>query len=102
MPAIIAAQASNPLAADISAKLVDRPVADGTDTAAEERKWKVVAGALTNEGRIYIPAFDHLHGKVINLHFGALKTTGLVSRDFYWSAIDSHVRKYVSGCEVCH
>jgi len=110
MPAIIAAQASDPLAADVSAKLVDRPVADGTDTAEEESQWKVVAGALTYEERIYIPAVDSLRGKVMSLfhdnpksgHFGDLKTTELVSRDFYWPVMDSHVRMYVSGCEVCH
>ena len=110
MPAIIAPQASDPLAADVPAKLVDRPVADGTDAAEEESQWKVVAGVLTYEGRIYVPAVDSLRGKVISPfhdnpesgHFGALKTTELVSRDFYWPVMDSHVRKYVSGCEVCH
>jgi len=110
MPAIIAAQASDPLAADISAKLVDRPVADGSDTAEEENQWKVVVEAQTCEGRVYIPAVDHLCGQVISLfhdnpksgHFGALKTTEPVSRDVYWSAMDSRIRKYVSGCEVCH
>jgi hypothetical protein len=110
MPAIIAAQASDPLAVDVSAKLVDRPMIDGTDTAKEESQWKVVAGVLTYEGRIYVPAIDSLRGKVISLfhdipesgHFGALKTTELVSRDFYWPVMDTRVRKYVSGCEVCH
>jgi hypothetical protein len=61
-------------------------------------------------GRIYVSATDSVHGKVIWLfhenpesgHFGAIKTTELVSRDFYWPAMDSHVRKYVSGCKVCH
>jgi hypothetical protein len=47
MPATIAAQASDPLPLDISAMLVDRPMIDGTDTAKEENKWKVVAGVLT-------------------------------------------------------
>jgi hypothetical protein len=83
---------------------------DGTDTAKEESQWKVVAGVLTYEGRIYVPAIDSLQGKVISLfhdipesgHFGALKTTELVSRDFYWPVMDTRVRKYVSGCEVCH
>ena len=35
-------------------------------------------------------------------HFGALKTTELVARDFYWQAMDSRVRKYGIGCEVGH
>jgi len=110
MPAIITAQASDPLAADVSAMLVDRPMIEGTDTAKEESQWKVVAGVLTYDGRIYVPAVDSLLGKVISLlydnpesaHFGALKTTELASRDFYWPVMDSRVRKYVSGCEVCH
>jgi len=36
MPAFIAAQASDPLAVNISPKLVNRPMIDGTDTAKEE------------------------------------------------------------------
>ena len=70
----------------------------------------MVAGALTYEGRIYIPAIDHLWRKVITLflhnpesgYFGALKTTEPVSGDFYWLGKDLHERKYVSVCEVCH
>jgi hypothetical protein len=110
MPAIIEAQASDPLAADISAKLLERPVADGTDTAEEESQWKVIAGVLTYEGRKSVPVVASLHGKVISQfhnnpesgHFGALKTTEPVSMDFYWPVMDSHVRKYVSCCKVCH
>jgi len=86
IPAIIEAQASDPLAGDVSAKIVDQSVIDGTDTAKEEYKWKVVAGVLTYDGRIYVPVVDSLRGKVISLfhdnpesgHFGALKTTELV------------------------
>jgi len=110
MLAIIGAQTSDSLAGDVSAKLVNRPMIDGTYTAREESEQKVVAGVLTYEGRLYVPATDSLRGKVISLfhdkpesgHFGALKTTELVSRDFYWPAMDSRVHKYVSGCEVCH
>jgi len=110
MPAILAAQASESSAVDVSAKLVDRPMIDSTDNAKEESQWKVVTGVLTYEGRIYVLATDSLRGKVISLfhdnpesgHFGALKTTEVVSSDFYWPAMDSRVHKYVSGCEVCH
>jgi len=110
MAAIITAQGSDSLAVDVSAKLVDRPAADGTDTAEKETQRVVVAGALTYGGRIYVPAVDFLRGKVISLfhdnpessQFGALKTNKLVSRDSYWPAMDSHIRRYVSGCEVCH
>jgi len=110
MPAVIEAQASDLLAVDVSAKLVDQPIIHGTDTRTEESQWTVVAGVLTYKGRIYCPAVNSLCGKVISLfhdnpesgHFRALKTTQLVSRDFYWQVMDSHVRMYVSGCEVCH
>jgi hypothetical protein len=110
MQAIIADQASDPWSADVSAKLVDRPTIEGTDSTKEESQWKVVGGVLTYEGRLYVPAVDSLRGKVISLfqdnpesgHFGALKTTELVSRDFYWPGMHWRVRKYVSGCEVCH
>jgi len=95
------AQASDPLAVDVLAKLADPPMIDGTDTVNEESQWKVIAGVLTYERRIYIPATDSLHGKVNSLfqdnpessHFGALKTTELVSRDFYRPAMDMGVRK---------
>jgi len=110
MPAIIAAQASDSLAVDVSAKLVDWPVADVADTTQKETQCEVVVGALTYWGRIYVPAVNSLHGKLISLfhgnpessHFGALKTTELVSRHFYWAAMDSHVHSYVSSCEICH
>jgi len=110
MLAIIVAQASDPLAADVSAKLVDQPMIEGTATAKEESHWKVLAGVLTYKGMIYFPAVDSLCGTEISLfydnpessHFGALMTTELVSRDFYRPVMNSRVRKYVSGCEVCH
>jgi hypothetical protein len=71
-------------------------------------QWKVIAGALTFEGRIYVP--ETLRNQVISLfhdnpqsgHFGALRTAELVSRDIYWLGLDTTVRKYVAGCEVCH
>jgi len=75
--------------------------------ADSHRNWKVVAGALTYKGRIYVP--EPLCSKVICLfhdnpesaHFGPLWTAELVSRDFYWPAMDATVRKYVARCEVC-
>ena len=110
MPAIIAAPASDPLPVNAPAKLVDRPMTDSTDTGKEVSQWKVVTGMMTYKGRIYVPATDSLRGTVISQfydnhesgHLGALETTELVSGDFYRPAMDSCVRKYVSGCEVCH
>jgi hypothetical protein len=91
-------------------KLVNRPAADGTDTARNDSQWNFITGSMTDEGRIYVPEVDNLRGTVIILfhdnsmsgHFGAPKTTELVSREFYWPAMDLHVRRYVSGCNVCH
>jgi hypothetical protein len=59
---------------------------------------------------MYVPSGGSLRGNVISLfhdnhesgHFGALKTTELVSRDLYWAALDLHVRRCVSACTVCH
>jgi len=97
------------LAVDVWGKLVDRPAVDKTDKAGKEGQWNVIAGALTYEERIYVPAVGCVCGKVISLfhdnpqsgHFGALKTTELVSSDFYWPVMDSGVRKYGSSCKVC-
>jgi hypothetical protein len=76
------------------------------ETTTEE--WAVSAGALTFEGRVYVPDSDELRPKVIALHhpesghFGALKTAELISRNFYWLALQIYVRQYVAGCEACH
>jgi hypothetical protein len=79
------------------------------ETTAEV-DWAVSAAALTFEGRVYVPDSDELRSKVIALHhdnlesghFGALKTAKLISRNFYWLALQTSVRQYVAGCEVCH
>jgi len=110
MPASIAAKASNLLVADVSVKLVEQPMIEGTDSAKEKNQWRVVAGVLPYEGRMYVPAVHSPHGKVISLindnplsgHFRPLKTEKLACRDFYWPVMDSGVRKYVSSSEVCH
>jgi len=63
---------------------------------------KVIAGALTLEGRIYVP--EALRNEVIILfqnnpesgHLGALWTAKRISRDFHWLGLDTTVRKYVA------
>jgi len=114
LPAIKTAQASDSLAADVNRRIVGTPMVGLPDLPRQaedsSKEWKVTAGALTYEGRIYVPADDTLRSQVISLfhdnpesgHFGALKTAELVSRDFYWPAMDATVRKYVAGCELCH
>jgi hypothetical protein len=81
-----------------------------SDSGRDRDQWKVISGALTYEGRIYVQEDDSLRGKVISLfhdnpesgHFEALKTAELASRNFYWPALDATVRKYIAGCELCH
>jgi hypothetical protein len=111
------AQAIDALAADVKRRIVGTPIVDIPDLQRideleedSSNEWKVTTGVLTYEGRIYVPKDDLLRNKVISLfhdnpesgHFGALKTAELVSRDFYWPAMDATVRKYIAGCELCH
>jgi len=105
LPAIKAAQNTDPLATDMKNKIGGQ---DGSKDKNTDMQWKVSAGALTFEGRIYVP--EALRNQVISLfhdnpesgQFGALRTAELVSRDLYWLGLDTTVRKYVAGCEVCH
>jgi hypothetical protein len=114
---IKAAQAIDALAADMKYKIIGTPIVDipdlqRIDQLEEEstNKWKVTAGVLTHEGRIYVPKDNLLRNKVIRLfhnnpesgHFGPLKTADLVLRDFHWPAMDVTIRKYIAGCELCH
>ena len=105
LPVIKAAQVTDPLVTDMKNKIGGQDGSKDKDTGMQ---WKVSAGALTFEGRIYVP--EALRNEVISLfhdnpesgHFGALRTAELVSRDFYWLGLDTTVQKYVAGCEVCH
>jgi hypothetical protein len=80
------------------------------DETTTEDDWVVSAGALTHEGRVYVPDSPGLRSKVTTLHhdnpesghFGALKTAELISRNFYWPTLATSVRQFVAGCEVCH
>jgi len=111
------AQAIDALAADLMRRIVSTPIADIPDLQRideleedSSNEWKVTTGVLTYEGRIYVPKDDLLRNKVISLfhnnpesgNFGALKTAELVSREFYWPAMDATVQKYIAGCELCH
>ena len=114
LPVIKTAQASDSLAADVNRRIVGTPMVGLPDLPRQaedsSKEWKVTAGALTYEGRIYVPADDTLRSQVISLfhdnwesgHFGALETAELLFRDFYWAAMDARVRKYVAGCVLCH
>jgi hypothetical protein len=102
LPAIKAAQDTNSLATDMKNKIGYPGLPNGqggsTDNEAD-MQLKVIVGALTFEGRIYVP--ETLRNQVISLfydnpesgHFGALRPAELVSRDFYWLGLDTTVRK---------
>jgi len=101
LQAIRTAQATDSLAIDVNKKIVDPPmvgIPDLSESGGEDgstdtgnSQWKVISGALTYEGRIYVPADNALRSQVISLfhdnpesgHFGALRTAEPVSRDFY-------------------
>jgi hypothetical protein len=108
-------QGEDKLARDVIDKLSstsnlasDSPPIEDQSTS-ESQRWKVIAGALTYERRIYVPDDTELRNKVISLfhdppesgHFGTLRTTELISRDFYWPNIEASVKRYVTACEVC-
>jgi hypothetical protein len=98
---IQAAQETDFLAGEIRPTLFDVSIAD-------ESQWRSIEGALPYERRIYVPA--ELRSRVTSLFhdnpksspFSALKTAELVSRDIHWPAMESEIRKYVAGCELCH
>ena len=98
LPIIKTAQATDTLATNLNKKIVDIPMVGYPDLTVNGRaeggtdsykNWKVISGALTYEGRIYVP--EPLRSKVISLfhdnpesgHFRALKTAELIFRDFY-------------------
>jgi len=82
----MAAQDTDPLATVTKHKIREQDGSKDKDTGMQ---WKVSAGALTFEGRIYMP--EALRNQVISLfhdnpesgHFGALRTAELVSRHYY-------------------
>jgi hypothetical protein len=81
--------------------------ADGNEDL--DTQWKVISGDLTYEPRIYVPADALLCNKVISLfldnpesgYFGGLRTAELLSRDFYCPTLDTIIRKFFAGCEIC-
>jgi hypothetical protein len=84
------------LATELQPALVDGSTAD-------ESQWRSIDRALTYERRIYLPVA--LRGRVTSFlydtsesgGFGALITAELTSRDCYWPATESEIRKYVAG-----
>ena len=107
---IKAAPATDSLAVNVSEKIVDIPmvgipdllVSRGQDGPMEggDSRGSVISGALTYEGRIYMPAdnglrrevISHFNGNPGSSHFGAVRTPELESRDFYWPSMDATIQ----------
>jgi len=111
------AQVIDALAADVKRRIVGTAIVNVPDLQRLDQlhqdssnEWKVTAGVLTYEGRIYVPSDDLLHNKVISLshnkaeygHFRALQTAELVSRDFLSPAMNATMQQYIARCELCH
>jgi hypothetical protein len=66
-------------------------------------------GLVTWKERIYVPKDKSLREKIIRMHHdlpasghpGRYKTQELITRNYWWPRIQSDVRKYVDGCQVC-
>jgi hypothetical protein len=107
---IIEVQKTNQLATDSRRKLasVNHVTEHVTQEKTATEDSAVSAGAPTNEGRMYVrkglrskvPALHHDNPD--SGHLGALKTAELVSWNFHWPALQTSVRQYVAGFEVCH
>jgi hypothetical protein len=111
-PEIIEAQKTDQLGTELLGRLGRDHVTEHMteEETTTEFDSAISAGALTCEGRVYVPDSDELRSKVIarhydtsdSGHFGPLKIAELISRNFYWPALQTSVRQYVAGCEVCH
>jgi hypothetical protein len=85
LSALMAAQDTDPLATDMKNKMGGQVRSKNKDPAMQ---WKLSRGALTFEGKIYVP--EALRNQEISLFhdnpesdlFGALRTAELVSRDY--------------------
>ena len=107
MTELIRALVTDELAQKVMQKLQRARMHDA-DEQDEDEEWSIgSAGALLHEGRIYVP--ESVRNQVIRLHhdtpefghFGIARTAELVSRNFYWPGLESMVRRYVLGCDVC-
>jgi transposase InsO family protein len=73
-------------------------------------KWKVDSnGLLRYQGKAYVPPDMAVRGEIMKIchddplsgHFGQRKTLTLVRRRYYWPTLDTDVREYVKGCDIC-
>jgi hypothetical protein len=109
LPAIKAAQGTDSLAISMKLKITDTSIIGNLEAKiAGESQWSLIAGALTNEGRVYVlealqsKVISHFHDNPEAGHFGAHTTAQLVSRVFHWATMDATIGNYVAGFRPCH
>jgi hypothetical protein len=73
---------------------------------ADESQWRLIAGPLTYEARIYV--LEALQSTLISVfhdnpesgHFGPRKSAEQISTDIQWPEMEATIQKYVAGCEL--
>lgn len=65
-------------------------------------------GLIKKQGRILVPTeflqlsiLQELHDNPLSGHLGQDKTLDVVRRSFYWPNMETHVRQYISTCDLC-
>jgi hypothetical protein len=76
----------------------------------KEKLWiETDDGIVTWKDRIYIPKDKKLREDIITWnhdaitagHPGRFKTQELITRDYWWPLIQSDIKRYIEGCEIC-
>jgi hypothetical protein len=91
---------NDPLALEIKGKLLDK-------TGVED-EWSLENKVLLYNNRVYVPAGDSRvmllqahHDSVIAGHKGAIPTTELVSRNYWFPLMAKEIKAWVAQCAVC-
>ena len=76
----------------------------------KEKTWQESEDGIVTWGeRIYIPRDKKLREEIMRMnhdsmmagHPGRFKTQELITRNYWWPLIQSDIKKYINGCEVC-
>jgi hypothetical protein len=66
-------------------------------------------GLLRYNGAVYVPNDQAVRQEIMKInhddphggHFGAVRTTELIRRKYFWPTIATNIKDYVRGCDVC-
>ena len=66
-------------------------------------------GLLRHQGKAYVPSDMAVRAEIMKIchddplsgHFGQRKTLTLVRRRYYWPTLETDVKEYVKGCDIC-